>query len=803
MRLSWLLLFCLSVSRAESALINTTAASHIVSKNFISVTLDPFLISDLPWADPLTVKLCKQLSPAWLKIAPTDDSLDYKLFNLTVFQWAALTHFASESGLVQMWDVGIFERAVLDWDRTLRKGVFPISVAPPTKHDFPPAAGEMAFSSSAADLPKVQTVKSLMSGYDGKNLSVFAPEMSYFASYKDIEQFSSWLVENVDKLNAISMKPSKLIGSGDLSASSVVSKEAGDLFKLELMVLGALEQLGAARKPIAISDARISWEDESALQSFDDTFASTLLWADRLGQAAALGVSTVFQPALIPSHDKGRRLQPSTDFWFAVLHKKLMGERVLAVQSDALGNRSASFFAHCTAVGGRHGVSGAVTVLGVNLGSAPLRGNVSSWSAGRENVTLNQYVLHGDLEGRNVMLNGKTLFVDFDSGELPVLEPETLTTPEEVVLPGHSIVFWVVTDLGAAACVDGQRPKRSTTPDEEDDPETTHLAIVFPVEEVREAERAMQSEPNRTAECDQCPAGCSPTTSAGCRVGGLRIVKPSCSTAEFLQKMSFILKQRRSGCCCDGAVACRDDANNNNKPVVERVDLTSAPPVITASLEELITTIFTSPPTFWPPGKRTTDENESSSSQPAQRLDEHTTSKLSVFNLDQEKYRTSYLTLVPSTSAPSPQTTPSTPQKTETNNPQPAFAGKTPPNRPPQPLHPYRFEGQIVGYVHPSQYQTSTFRLQQQQQAPLNEPSALKSRFEQYSNQFRPGGGSAKLRSSDQRPKLTISPYLEGLLRYLGDHGDDSENEVAQGNTANKKIQTAINVLKWLIDTSE
>ncbi|CAB3376178.1 Hypothetical predicted protein [Cloeon dipterum] len=794
MRLAWLLLFCLSASRAESALINTTAASHIVSKNFISVTLDPFLISDLPWADPLTVKLCNQLSPAWLKIAPTDDSLDYKLFNLTVFQWAALTHFASESGLVQMWDVGIFERAVLDWDRTLRKGVFPISVAPPTKH-----AGEMAFSSSAADLPKVQTVKSLMSGYESKNLSVFAPEMNYFASYKDIEQFSSWLVENVDKLNAISMKPSKLIGSGDLSASSVVSKEAGDLFKLELMVLGALEQLGAARKPIAISDARISWEDESALQSFGDTFASTLLWADRLGQAAALGVSTVFQPALIPSHDKGTRLQPSTDFWFAVLHKKLMGERVLAVQSDALGNRSASFFAHCTAAGGHQGVQGAVTVLAVNLGSTPLRGNVSSWSAGRENVTLNQYVLHGDLEGRNVMLNGKTLFVDFESGELPGLEPEIVTSPEEVVLPGHSIVFWVVTDLGAAACVDGQRPKRSTPDEEDDDTETTHLAIVFPVEEVREAERAMQLEPNRSAECE-CPAGCSPTTSAGCRVGGLRIVKPSCSTAEFLQKMSFILKQRRSGCCCDGAVACRDDddaSNNNNKPVVERVDLTPAPLAITASLEELITTVFTSPPPFWPPGKRTTDENEPSS-QPAHR----TTSK-SVFDPDRETFRTSYLTLVPHTSSRAPSSTTSSPPTTPTETkPQPVFGGKTPPNRPLQPLHPYRFEGQIVGYVHPPHYQTSAFRLQQQQ-APLNEPSAVKSRFEQYSNQFRPGGG-AKLRSSDQRPKPTISPYLEGLIRYLADHSDDSENnEVAQGHTANKKIQTAINVLKWLIDTSE
>jgi hypothetical protein len=34
------------------AMINTDSPAHITSKNFISLTLDPFLIRDLPWADP-------------------------------------------------------------------------------------------------------------------------------------------------------------------------------------------------------------------------------------------------------------------------------------------------------------------------------------------------------------------------------------------------------------------------------------------------------------------------------------------------------------------------------------------------------------------------------------------------------------------------------------------------------------------------------------------------------------------------------------------------------------------------------
>jgi len=34
------------------AMVDTDIPAHIISENFISVTLDPFMIRDLPWADP-------------------------------------------------------------------------------------------------------------------------------------------------------------------------------------------------------------------------------------------------------------------------------------------------------------------------------------------------------------------------------------------------------------------------------------------------------------------------------------------------------------------------------------------------------------------------------------------------------------------------------------------------------------------------------------------------------------------------------------------------------------------------------
>lgn len=48
-----------------------------------------------------------------------------------VFQWAAVTHFAGESGMTQLWDASIFAKAAENWKKSLRGGELEDTVAAP------------------------------------------------------------------------------------------------------------------------------------------------------------------------------------------------------------------------------------------------------------------------------------------------------------------------------------------------------------------------------------------------------------------------------------------------------------------------------------------------------------------------------------------------------------------------------------------------------------------------------------------------------------------------------------------------
>ncbi|XP_059488542.1 uncharacterized protein LOC132204207 [Neocloeon triangulifer] len=946
----------------QTALINTTVPYKITDENFISITLDPFYIRDLPWADPLTLKLAKELSPAWFKVAPTNDSVDYTEFGLTIFQWAAISHFATESGFDQIWDAGIFERAVAGWDKTLKGGMFPLSVAPPTKHDFPPPAGRMGFSASAADLRKVDRIKSILSRYDTDEIQVFGPEVSFFNSYREIEKFSKWTQQNADKVDAITWQPSNLAGGANLRTSAIVSKEPGDLFKLELLVLdGALEKLADKSKPIYISDSRLHWEEEAANLKFRNTFGATLLWADRLGQAAATGVSAVFQPDLLPLHDRGVRVQPHPDFWFAVLYKRLVGNRVLAIRSDAFFSPSSSFYAQCTPSDVKSGYdTGAVTIIGINLGPSEMRGDVSDWSTGRKEIELHQYMLTGKIDDKKMYLNGKELKVNYEDELMPQLLPEVMKSPDELVLPPYSIAFWVIPDIEAPACISKakRRTKRSLV-----DPDTTHLAIVFPVQDIIEAEKALAEDPEyKEKRCFkngplagkmridghdevECPVGCTPKKPGGCRLGGVKLVNPSCSTNDVLQKLVHITKQRRKGCCCDGGDTCEipedqklpseggSRANNETgRPIVEKANATAKlgdriEQGEDKRLDELIKTIFTSPqPTesttemFKRLLNQSAETNLSSSVTPQAKAAETTVSltpvksssspredegapiiqesitqpltqtttkstRKPIYDPVHHTWAKNYFTLWPrkttstttttttttttpapittTTSSPAPKMTTLAPSPTtlaveitttdmkkrvDEKSERPSIAKAAAPSGPllPPPYgqkQPYRFEGQIMGLVHPAEYeqqQQTGFRIQHDSPSdfifpelsssplhrPLNDVEATKNRHDQYWNHFQtqPTNPQLQVRMNNPPPEIfhpseqalppppplqtppcahcsngcekakSMFPFLEGMLKYLATEGASvPEDELNRGQRVLEDMQEEVN----------
>lgn len=89
------------------------------------------------------------------------------------------------------------------------------------------------------------------------------------------------------------------------------------------------------------------------------------------------------------------------DFWFAAVHKKLVGDRVLNLRSQANGDPKCSLFAYCTQTGGPENYpTGAVTVMGINMGDVELFGNITNGSDENASRDLHHYLLTGNIDER-------------------------------------------------------------------------------------------------------------------------------------------------------------------------------------------------------------------------------------------------------------------------------------------------------------------------------------------------------------------------------------------------------------------
>ncbi len=170
-----------------------------------------------------------------------------------------------------------------------------------------------------------------------------------------------------------------------------------------------------------------------------DAWAGSFWWLDQLGLLAARGQGIAVRQTLSGS-DYGLldewTLEPRPDYWVSVLHKRLMGQRVLAATSPSDTVRA---YAHCAA----DGPAGAVAATLINLDEEPVA--VGLELAGPVDL----YLLTAPaLDSREVSLNGHRL-------EAPVPDLGALAEPLEaaiVTLPARSLAFVSAPAADAAAC---------------------------------------------------------------------------------------------------------------------------------------------------------------------------------------------------------------------------------------------------------------------------------------------------------------------------------------------------------------
>ncbi|ELT88779.1 hypothetical protein CAPTEDRAFT_185929 [Capitella teleta] len=202
-----------------------------------------------------------------------------------------------------------------------------------------------------------------------------------------------------------------------------------------------------------IGETSDSWHSGTA--GVSDRFISGFLWLDKLGIAAKMGVGVVMRQTFYGHQYSliSLDLNPNPDYWLSLLHKKLVGPKVLYAETSHSNSSTVKVYAHCSAAGAAY-PTGAVTLFALNINNHT------------EHLTLSEQFVKlpyevylmtpGDGEqngllSKEVKLNGNVLSLMPDSS-LPDLLPVTRSAGMTLDLPAYSYAFWVFPDAEAPAC---------------------------------------------------------------------------------------------------------------------------------------------------------------------------------------------------------------------------------------------------------------------------------------------------------------------------------------------------------------
>ncbi|XP_066928260.1 heparanase-like [Clytia hemisphaerica] len=180
------------------------------------------------------------------------------------------------------------------------------------------------------------------------------------------------------------------------------------------------------------------------------SFAASFLWLDKLGLAAQRGIQSVMRQAL-----KGGSYSlmdkdyiPCIDYWVTVLHKQLVGTKVLKLTGFLEPGRSLRAYAHCVNVNNQRGYVANETIVLFVLNMSPSEDAkvVLTNLPLTNSVEADQFLLtsaNGELGSTQVKMNGQIL--EMLPG-LPELIAKKVKSP--FILPPLSYGFYVINNSG-------------------------------------------------------------------------------------------------------------------------------------------------------------------------------------------------------------------------------------------------------------------------------------------------------------------------------------------------------------------
>eukprot|EP00794_Sanderia_malayensis_P003354 gene3354-3843_t len=225
-----------------------------------------------------------------------------------------------------------------------------------------------------------------------------------------------------------------------------VDPDTLDLLKDQMERINQVMQNTKTSKPVWMTETGSAWG--GGAKGLSDTYAASFMYLDKLGLAGVFCHSVVMRQSILSGSYAmlDADYTPRPDYWLALVHKGLVGKRVLLISDDTKSLRA---YTHCTKESAQY-PKGAITVMVLNLRPKPAR---ISFKGKLAKLGVDQFLMtssDGSLTTKHVLLNGKKLQLGTDN-TLPDLAASKVHQPMK--MPSYSYAFYVIPHAKMPQCL--------------------------------------------------------------------------------------------------------------------------------------------------------------------------------------------------------------------------------------------------------------------------------------------------------------------------------------------------------------
>ena len=219
-----------------------------------------------------------------------------------------------------------------------------------------------------------------------------------------------------------------------------------DKFKDQVQNVRSVLQKMKIDKPLWLTETGSA--SSGGAPGLSDTFLASFMYLDKLGVAGVYCNSVVARQSILKGSYAllSDDYSPRPDYWLSLLHKRLVGKRVLLVSGD---NKRLRAYAHCTRNSTAY-KAGSVTVFVLNIRKKPAR---IEFGDDLKDKHVDQYLVtssDGSLTSKRVMLNSEVLEMRSNT---TIPNFQALKVRQPMKMPSYSYAFYVIPDAAVKSCM--------------------------------------------------------------------------------------------------------------------------------------------------------------------------------------------------------------------------------------------------------------------------------------------------------------------------------------------------------------